>query len=295
MSEEKDGIAASIVRLTGCSGDVDVAMRKGRVITIFDLEVSLEFNGRASDGLDVSGSITIPEVSHDSDDYVFNIEIFSETKENHAIKAFILSYIVPKLRERLSVLGQALIDAHGKDVLLLVDKNTASSPSLGASCANTQNGIRTSASGKDGVEAKTKGGCSIINTSEISENIDFQAPISELYSVFLDRPRLEAWTRSKAEVDPKVGGKFSLFGGNIEGEFLELVESKLVLQKWRLKTWPEGHYALLKLIFDPNIDGTLLRMKMSGVPVGQEDVVQSNFQEYYVKPIKTVFGYGSVL
>lgn len=45
MSEEKDGIAASIVRLTGCSGDVDVAMRKGRVITIFDLEVSLEFNG----------------------------------------------------------------------------------------------------------------------------------------------------------------------------------------------------------------------------------------------------------
>ncbi|EMR09964.1 hypothetical protein PNEG_01722 [Pneumocystis murina B123] len=297
ISAEKEGITASIVKLSSCSGDVDVAMRKGKVITIYDLEISLEFNGKIPGDIEVSGSITIPEVSHDNDEYLFNIEIFSETKENQIIKGFIRSYIVPELKERLRFLGQALIDAHGKDVLLLIDKNTASNPSTpNVSYAKSQNGIRASTlSGKEGVEEKTKGKCSIINTVEISENIDFQASTSQLYSVFLDHSRLEIWTRSKVEVDPKVGGKFSFFGGNVQGEFLELVESKLILQKWRLKTWPEGHYAELKLLFDQSIDGTLLRMKMSDVPVGQEDVVKCNFQEYYVKPIKTVFGYGSVL
>lgn len=297
VSVEKNGMMVSIVKLTSCSGDVDVAMRKGKIITIFDLEISLEFNGKIPGEIDVSGSITIPEVSHDNEDYVFNIEIFSETKENQIIKSFIKSNVVPELEKQLKLLGKALIDAHGKDVLLSVDKNTAPKPSTSvASLPDSQNGIQASSlAGNTGMEAKTKGKCSIINTAEISENIDFQASTSQLYSVFIDHSRLKIWTRSTPEVDPKVGGKFSFFGGNVQGEFLELVESKLIIQKWRLKTWPEGHYAKLKLIFDQSFDGTLLRMKMSDIPVGQEEVVKCNFQEYYIKPIKTVFGYGSVL
>lgn len=45
VSAEKNGIFASITKLTDCTGDVDVSMRKGKIITIYDLKIVLEFNG----------------------------------------------------------------------------------------------------------------------------------------------------------------------------------------------------------------------------------------------------------
>jgi len=47
------------------------------------------------------------------------------------------------------------------------------------------------------------------------------------------------------------------------------------------------------LIFDQGYDTTVLRYTWEGVPVGQEDVTKKNFNEYYVKSIKTTFGYVS--
>lgn len=53
-------------------GDVDVSQRKGKVITLFDVKVQLEYEGKTKDDEDVSGTITIPEVAHDTeeDEYV---------------------------------------------------------------------------------------------------------------------------------------------------------------------------------------------------------------------------------
>jgi activator of HSP90 ATPase len=36
-----------------------------RLITIFDCKVSLKWAGKTSEGADVQGSLTIPEVSHE--------------------------------------------------------------------------------------------------------------------------------------------------------------------------------------------------------------------------------------
>jgi len=72
-------------------GDADVSQRKGKVITIFDLKLQLEYIGKVpakreekdgedgeeanqeGDTKDVSGTITIPEVAHDTeeDEYVY--------------------------------------------------------------------------------------------------------------------------------------------------------------------------------------------------------------------------------
>lgn len=52
-----------------------------------------------------------------------------------------------------------------------------------------------------------------------------------------------------------------------------------------------GHYSTLTLVFDQGTNTTNLRLTWAGVPVGQEDVTRRNFGEYYVKSIKTTFGY----
>ena len=52
------------------------------------------------------------------------------------------------------------------------------------------------------------------------------------------------------------------------------------------------HYSTLTLAFDQGTDSTVLRLSWDGVPVGQEDVTKRNFGDYYVRSIKTTFGYG---
>lgn len=45
ISAEEDGISAKIDSLMSMDGDVDVSQRKGKVITIFDVKVKLEYKG----------------------------------------------------------------------------------------------------------------------------------------------------------------------------------------------------------------------------------------------------------
>lgn len=44
-SAEEDGVTAKISKLTSMDGDVDVSQRKGKVITIFDVKLNLEYEG----------------------------------------------------------------------------------------------------------------------------------------------------------------------------------------------------------------------------------------------------------
>jgi len=47
---EKDGVAAKITRVSSMDGDVDVSQRKGKVITLFDVKLGLQFEGTALPG-----------------------------------------------------------------------------------------------------------------------------------------------------------------------------------------------------------------------------------------------------
>ena len=81
LSASKDDVSATIDKILSMDGDVDVSQRKGKVITLFDVKLQLEYSGRTrpklaegedKDGEDVSGTITVPEVAHDTeeDEYV---------------------------------------------------------------------------------------------------------------------------------------------------------------------------------------------------------------------------------
>lgn len=94
-SAEENGVSAKIDKVISMEGDVDVSQRKGKVITLFDVKLQLEyggasaarlwdscsttntrlirwFAGKTKDDEEVSGTITIPEVAHDTeeDEYV---------------------------------------------------------------------------------------------------------------------------------------------------------------------------------------------------------------------------------
>lgn len=59
-------------------------------------------------------------------------------------------------------------------------------------------------------------------------------------------------------MDAAKGGKFALFGGNITGEFKELVPPKKIVQYWRYKQWPAQHFSEVTFTIDEKVGSTLL-------------------------------------
>ena len=45
ISAEENGVTAKVTKVVSSDGDVDVSQRKGKVITLFDLKVQLEYEG----------------------------------------------------------------------------------------------------------------------------------------------------------------------------------------------------------------------------------------------------------
>ena len=45
ISAEENGVTAKVDSLLSMDGDVDVSQRKGKVITLFDVKVRLEYSG----------------------------------------------------------------------------------------------------------------------------------------------------------------------------------------------------------------------------------------------------------
>jgi len=294
--EAKEGDAsAKITKVIGMDGDVDVAQRKGKVITIFDVKLTLEYSGSTADGEEVSGTITVPEVSHEleEDEFVFEIDIYSDAKEKQPVKDLVRSKIVPQLRTEFRKLSPALIAEHGKDI----QHAPGSNPSSGFSTPKVH--PQPSATKAAATTSTQQNSGSIVNTVTVTDNEEFRTTAEELFKTFTDPQRLAAFTRTPPKVfeGAKKGGKFELFGGNVSGEFLELSEPTKIVQSWRLDQWPLGHYSTLQIEFDQNdVDSvTVMRVEWKGVPVGQEDVTKRNWLEYYVKSIKTTFGFGTVL
>lgn len=104
ISAEEDGVTAKISKLVSMDGDVDVSQRKGKVITLFDVQVQLEYEGKppnenqyelflssiayvqygllafligtTAEGESVNGAIKIPEVAHDTEEDEYAVRPF---------------------------------------------------------------------------------------------------------------------------------------------------------------------------------------------------------------------------
>lgn len=220
----------------------------------------------------------------------FEIDIFSETKEKQPVKDLVRSKIVPQLREAFQKLGPALIAEHGKDI----QHASASNPSSGFATPTWHPQKERAPVSSSNANTTSSSSGSLVNTTTVSATDEFRTTAEELFKTFTDPQRIAAFTRAapKQFDGAQVGGKFAIFDGNVTGEFVKLEPPKQVVQKWRLAQWPAGHFSLQEIHFDQNdVDQvTNMRVSWTGVPVGQEEVVQRNWEGYYVRSIKQTFG-----
>ena len=86
-------------------------------------------------------------------------------------------------------------------------------------------------------------------SKNIRQTATFKASPHEVYEALMDAKKHSDFTGEDAKISRKVGGKFTIYGGEIDGTNLELVPDKKIVQSWRYSDWPEGHYSTAALFY----------------------------------------------
>ncbi|KAG6473483.1 hypothetical protein ZIOFF_067400 [Zingiber officinale] len=74
----------------------------------------------------------------------------------------------------------------------------------------------------------------------------------------------EDFKNSNARISKEVGGQSSLFDESITGVNEELQESKLIVQKWRFGSWPDGLHSTVRLTFEEPILSPFIEAALAG-------------------------------
>ncbi|KAL3129271.1 hypothetical protein CHM_2g320 [Cryptosporidium hominis] len=107
-------------------------------------------------------------------------------------------------------------------------------------------------------------------SNKVESSATFRVPPRVLYNSFLDESDLTRLSLgSKCLMDPKEGGKFSLYNGSVEGTNISLNKNTRIEQNWRFSSWEEGVYSKVVIEFRPLIgedDCTEVVLVQTGIP-----------------------------
>ncbi|KAF8630434.1 hypothetical protein AX17_005411 [Amanita inopinata Kibby_2008] len=296
------GEVVSVSEVTDVDGDVELGQRKSKLITIYDTKISLKWTGTASDGTQVNGELTIPEVSHEItldglSEYSYKWTL--STASSPAVDTLFeiaKSSLPAALETKFAEFPKAIIDTHGKDLTVSAEPSRSATPASGNNGnSNTSSTFKasTAAMSQSRPGQKVAGN---ISTQTVNVHATFQASAGDLYSLLTDEKKIPSWSRAPAQSVPEPGAEYSLFGGGVKGKYVSLTPSKEIVQTWALQspTWPAGHTGTLTIAFEQLTDSTKVTFSLAGVPTGMEDEIKRNIEGYYIHGFKSI-GLGSEL
>ena len=200
---------AEIKSISSFEGDCEVSQRKGKVISLFDLQIVLLFNGTVNSN-PVEGSISIPEIAFDSEltDYQFDISVYKETTELNEIKTIIRDSLLPQLRSIFQQFGPDLLSEQGNNIQVPENevnsnltkenqqKTIKKSETTGETITKKTESAETMTKPAAAVvEKKTAKNTGDANRSTIHLEPSFIVPASEIYNTFINKDRMMAFTR----------------------------------------------------------------------------------------------------
>jgi activator of HSP90 ATPase len=122
--------------------------------------------------------------------------------------------------------------------------------------------------------------------TSLSQQIEIKADPHRIYSALLDAGQFASFSGAPAQIDARPGGRFTLFGGQIEGCTLELTPDERIVQAWRPADWEPGLYSNVRFTLKPAGGSTMLTLNHSGFPEGGYDHLGSGWHEHYWEPLK---------
>lgn len=123
--------------------------------------------------------------------------------------------------------------------------------------------------------------------TSLHQEIDYKSPPQRIYEVILSSKDFTSFSGYPADIDPKVGGAFSMFGGLVLGRNVELIPNQRIVQAWRLsQEFPEGVYSLVKFELKPEGSGTKIVLDHTGFPEGHFNHLDVGWHSHYWEPLR---------
>lgn len=125
-----------------------------------------------------------------------------------------------------------------------------------------------------------------MNVKTIKQEIMFDSYPHDIYELLMDSEKHTEITGDAAKISREVGGKIMAGDGYIDGENLELIPDKKIVQLWRGSDWPEGHYSTATFELESLGDQTKLVFTQTEVPEDQYEMIAQGWYDYYWEPMK---------
>ncbi len=130
-----------------------------------------------------------------------------------------------------------------------------------------------------------------MKTKTINQEVKINASPHEVYEVLMNQEKHSRLIDSDADIDSKVGGRFKIYNGYIEGKNIELVKDRKIVQDWRGEEdcWPEDHYSRITILLEEISEGTRLVFTQEEMPEECYDNFYDGWFDNYWKPLQDMF------
>ena len=251
------GLTLRTVALDKLDGEAYVNIRKGKVIPGYELSLTLSWEAEAASeagAAKVAGAAEVPYLADENADEDPDLRVTVRGDETplarRAKDAFLARgkpLVLEKIREFVAAMakgGPAKDELESKKTSA---KGAAPAAAPGAAPAAKREEVPAPAPAAKEKKAKGKDKEGF-KTIEMTEK--FYCRAKDIYEILMDENRWKGFTQSNARISREVGGEFSLFDGSITGVNEELQEGKLIAQKWRFGSWPDGLYSSVSFSHD---------------------------------------------
>jgi activator of HSP90 ATPase len=283
VTEEDRSI--KVTKVTKMEGEVNWYNRKGKLFTLYDLNLSLHFVGTCGEE-PVTGSVKISDFEQD----------------NEAKASFRVSIGTGKADDAWKVwardtLKRLFIDVWSRVIVDLHEDQKARLPALAgnesAGKIKLPDVVQKSNSASQ-LAAEASAAVASAAAATVTISHVFQASVQDLWDLFTNPRKIEHFTQSKTMVDAKEGGFFQLYDGVISGCFLELKPYTEMRFAWRLKDWKTGVNSQVSIKFVKSSGGTKLELVQTNVPADDLERTRQGWTKYYFERWRGIFGYSYV-
>ncbi|TKY53244.1 Activator of 90 kDa heat shock protein ATPase-like 1 [Spatholobus suberectus] len=288
-------VSVAVKRVEKLDGEAYVNVRKGKVIPGYEISVTLAWEGEARDAADgktpsrVGGAVEIPYISDENagEDPEVRVTVKDGGEIGERAKRVMAEKGKAVILERVRVWVESM--AKGGPVKDELEAKKA--------VAQKDNDVwkREESAVKKEEKGDAKKGCKTISLTE-----RFNCRARDLFEILMDENRWRGFTQSNARISKEVGGEFSIFDGSVTGRNLELEEGKLIVQRWRFGSWPDGMQSTVRIVFEePEAGVTFVKLTHNDVPeedrYGNATVVENTergWRDLIFQRIRAAFGFG---
>ncbi|XP_078440906.1 aha1 domain-containing protein [Wolffia australiana] len=293
------GLKIRTKTLDKLEGEAYVNIRKGKIIPGYELSLSLSWEGEAiaDPTVKIEGSVEVPYLADENADEDPDLRITVRGNDagplERRLKEAFIARGKPLVLDKLRLFVRSLA-AGGPAKDELEAKKPKLPPPASAVPAKTEAAAETMTTTMKAVQ-KDKDGFRTITMTE-----KFYCRARNIFEILMDENRWKGFTQSNAKISKEIGGAFSLFDGSITGVNEDLKEEKLILQKWRFASWPDGVHSTVRMTFDePETGVTIVKLIQTNVPLedryGNATVVENTergWRDLIFHKIRAVFGFG---